>query len=285
MAAGYAPLALAVVATLSAADALTLSGIARAVDASPSAVQRALATLRDDRIVERRARSRYALTVTERTGLVAALAMDAIPVASAAAIGARANHTVAFVARESAALVVVFAGGSAAMEQAHAARFFKALGVRHALAVTYLDHDDVRRRLLGEPELRLRMARARILHGSLTRSFPDRSRHGIGPARPLHRPHRALHVPSTSTLRRLTRRHGVAKMALFGSAVRSDFRPDSDVDVLVHFNDGVRPTLRSQLHLEADLERAFARDVDVVRDGVLDPATRSRIDREAVPLW
>jgi len=74
-------------------------------------------------------------------------------------------------------------------------------------------------------------------------------------------------------------------MALFGSGVRSDFRQDSDVDVLVRFRDGVRPTLRSLLDFEAELERAFARDVDVVREETLDPAVRARIDRELVPLW
>lgn len=278
-------LALKAVAALSATAELTLSELARAVGATPSAAQRALAILRDDGIVERHeGRSSYGLASTERAGHVAALAVEAIPFGTAAAIGARADRAIEFLAREPRALVVVFAAGSAALDQARAARFIDALARRHGLAVEYLDHDDVRRRLLGEPELRSRMARARILHGRLDRSFPDRSQHGLRQARALHRPHRSVRLPSASTVRRIARRHGVGRLRLFGSAVRSDFRPDSDIDVLLRSRDGVRPTLRSLLDLEVALERAFARDVDLVREELLDPEARARIEREAVPL-
>lgn len=279
-------LALRAVAALSATAELTLSQLARALGATPSAAQRALAILRADGIVERREgrRSSYGLASNEQARHVAALAVEAIPFGMAAAISARANRAIEFVAREPRALVVVFAAGSAALDQARAARFIDALAMRHGLAVEYLDHDDVRRELLGEPALRSRMARARILYGRLERSFPDRSRHGLRQGRALHRPHRSVRLPSASTLRRIARRHGVGLLRLFGSAVRSDFRPDSDIDVLLRYRDGVRPTLRSLLDLEVALEGAFARDVDLVREELLDPEARSRIDREAVPL-
>lgn len=278
-------LALKAVVALSATAELTLSELARATGATPSAAHRALGILRDDGIVERREerRSGYRLASTERASHVAALAVEAILFGTAVAIGARANRAVEFVAREPSVLVVVFAAGSLALDQARAARFVDALAARHGVAVEYLDHDDVRRRLLAEPVLRSRMARARILHGRLDRSFPDRSRHGLqGSA--LHRPHRSVHLPSASTLRRIAQRHGVGRLKLFGSAVRSDFRPDSDIDVLLRFRDGVRPTLRSLIDLEGALEAVFARDVDLVREELLDPEARARIDREAVPL-
>lgn len=279
-------LALKAVVALSATAELTLSELARATGATPSAAHRALGILRDDGIVERREerRSGYSLASTERAGHVAALAVEAIPFGTAVAIGARANRAVEFVAREPSALVVVFAAGSPALGQARAARFVDALATRHGVAVEYLDHDDVRRRLLAEPVLRSRMARARILHGRLDHSFPDRSRHGLRQGSALHRPHRSVHLPSASTLRRIARRHGVGRLKLFGSAVRSDFRPDSDIDVLLRFRDGVRPTLRSLIDLEGALEAAFARDVDLVREELLDPEARARIDREAVSL-
>ena len=91
-------------------------------------------------------------------------------------------------------------------------------------------------------------------------------------------------MPSASALRRIARRHGVGDLKLFGSTVRSDFRPDSDIDVLLRFRDDVRPTLRSLIDLECALEVAFTRDVDLVREEVIDPEPRARIDREAVPL-
>lgn len=280
-------LAFKAVVALSATAELTLSELARAVRSTPSAAQRALAILRDDGIVERREqrRSAYTLASSERAGHVAALAVDTIPLGTAVGIGARANRAIEFVAREPRALVIVFAAGSTAVDQARAARFIDALATRHESTVEYLDHDDVRRRLLAEPVLRSRMARARILYGRLDRSFPDRSRHGLREGKELHRPHRSVHLPSASTLRRIARRHGVGRLTLFGSAVRSDFGPDSDIDVLLRFRDGVRPTLRSLIDLEGALEAAFARDVDLVREELLGPEARARIDHEAVPLW
>ena len=280
-------LALKAVVALSAAVALTLSELARAVEATPSAVQRALSILRDDGIIVRHPQGplAYALASTARAGHLAALAIDTVPLGTALAIGARANAAFEFVAREHTALVVVFAAGSTAIDQARAARFVEALAVRHGGAVEYLDHDDVRRRLISEPALRSRMARARILYGRLARSFPDRSGHGLRLGKALHRPHRSVHVPSVTTLRRIARRHGVGRLALFGSAVRSDFRPDSDIDLLLRFRAGVQPTLRTLIDLEGALEAAFARDVDLVREELLGPEAQQRIAREAVPLW
>ena len=39
------------------------------------------------------------------------------------------------------------------------------------------------------------------------------------------------------------RRHRIARLALYGSILREDFRPQSDIDVLVQFEPGHRPTL------------------------------------------
>jgi predicted nucleotidyltransferase len=53
----------------------------------------------------------------------------------------------------------------------------------------------------------------------------------------------------------------VAEFALFGSVLREDFRPDSDVDVLVRFVDGGR--------MEEELQTILEREVDLVtRNGV-----------------
>lgn len=280
------PLALKVVAALAAVDGLTLSEIARAVGASPSAAQRALELLVDDEITERvgTARPTYHLRASERARSVTTLALGEIAFPDAVAIGARANSAIEFVARDRDALVVVFAAAATALAQAQAAGFLDRLGAREALRVLYFDHDDVRRELLAEPARRRSMARAQILHGQLDRTFPDRSRHAARRGRPLQRTHRSLRVPSRSFLARLARTHGLAGLQLFGSAVRTDFRPDSDIDVVVRYRDGVRPSLRSLIDLEHALEAAFDRDVDVVREEALRPDVRERIAREAVSL-
>ena len=60
------------------------------------------------------------------------------------------------------------------------------------------------------------------------------------------------------------RRWGVTELELFGSAIRDDFRPDSDVDILASFADDRRPTLLTLVQMEAELEQLFGRKVDLV---------------------
>jgi predicted nucleotidyltransferase len=60
------------------------------------------------------------------------------------------------------------------------------------------------------------------------------------------------------------RRWHVSELALFGSVLRDDFRPDSDVDVLVTFEPGVRPSLDDWLDMEDELQADFGRKVDLV---------------------
>jgi predicted nucleotidyltransferase len=67
------------------------------------------------------------------------------------------------------------------------------------------------------------------------------------------------------TLAAFCRLHGIAEMALFGSAVRTDFRPDSDVDLLVTWAEGHEPTGFGMLaDLEEELRAIFRRSVDLV---------------------
>jgi predicted nucleotidyltransferase len=265
---------------------LPLSQLARAIGVLPSGAQRALEILLEDGVVERVREKRlvYRLRSTETADHVVALAAGEIPLTRAVAIGAHANPAIEFVAREGRTLVAVLSADSTALAQARAARFLETVASRHALDVEYHDHDDVRRALLAEPQLRARIARAELLHGDLDRTFPDRSRHGGPRGRLLHRAHRSLRLPTRNAIRSLARQHQVDSLKLFGSGVRSDFRADSDVDVLVRYRSGVRPTLRSLIQLERALESAFGRDVDLLREDNLRSDLRKQVEREAVPL-
>jgi predicted nucleotidyltransferase len=60
------------------------------------------------------------------------------------------------------------------------------------------------------------------------------------------------------------RRCGITELDLFGSVLRDDFPPDSDVDVLVSFSDDRRPTLLTLLQMEGELEHLFGRKVDLL---------------------
>lgn len=61
---------------------------------------------------------------------------------------------------------------------------------------------------------------------------------------------------------RFCRRHRIRRLALFGSVLRDDFGPDSDVDVLVEFEDGHVPGL-AFFTMEAELSRILRRKVDL----------------------
>ena len=66
------------------------------------------------------------------------------------------------------------------------------------------------------------------------------------------------------------RRWNVSELALFGSVLRDDFRPDSDVDVLVDFPSvETTPTLLDHVEMQDELVRIFGRRVDLVtREGL-----------------
>ena len=53
-------------------------------------------------------------------------------------------------------------------------------------------------------------------------------------------------------------------VALFGSVLRTDFRADSDVDVLVTFADGANWSLFDHIRMEQELSRLVGREVDLV---------------------
>jgi hypothetical protein len=67
------------------------------------------------------------------------------------------------------------------------------------------------------------------------------------------------------------RRNQVQLLALFGSVLRDDFGPDSDVDVLVSFSRDAHWGLRDLVRMQDELKEIFGRDVDLV--------TRSSIEQ------
>jgi uncharacterized protein len=61
----------------------------------------------------------------------------------------------------------------------------------------------------------------------------------------------------------------VTEFALFGSVLRDDFRPDSDIDVMVQFHPDAHPTFLSLDQMEAELQTIFDRKVDLItRQGI-----------------
>ena len=76
------------------------------------------------------------------------------------------------------------------------------------------------------------------------------------------------------------RRHHIRKLSLFGSAVRDDFRPDSDVDVLVEFEPGHVPGL-AFFAIEDELSAMLGRRADLSTPNSLSPYFRESVLAEA----
>jgi len=76
------------------------------------------------------------------------------------------------------------------------------------------------------------------------------------------------------------RRHHIRRLSLFGSVLRDDFGPESDVDVLVEFDPGHTPGL-AFFSMEEELSRILGRKVDLNTPGFLSPYLRDRIERES----
>ena len=76
------------------------------------------------------------------------------------------------------------------------------------------------------------------------------------------------------------RRHHVRRLAFFGSVLRDDFTPSSDVDVLVEFEPAHVPGL-AFFSMEAELSALLGRKVDLNTPGFLSRYFRDRVLAEA----
>jgi predicted nucleotidyltransferase len=72
-------------------------------------------------------------------------------------------------------------------------------------------------------------------------------------------------------------RHHIRRLSLFGSVLREDFGPDSDIDVLVEFEQGHTPGLITLAGMEIELSDMLGRQVDMRT-----PAELSRYFRQEV---
>ncbi len=73
----------------------------------------------------------------------------------------------------------------------------------------------------------------------------------------------------------------VTEFALFGSVLRDDFRPDSDIDIMVQFHPDAHPTFSTLDQMETELEAIFDRDVDLLtRQGI--EASRNYLRRHEI---
>ncbi len=100
-----------------------------------------------------------------------------------------------------------------------------------------------------------------------------------------HFVNRAVDLPvDERALEGLCRRYSVRRLAVFGSALRGELTPGSDLDILVEFEREAAIGLRF-ITLQSELSVLFGRKVDLLTAGFLSRHFRTRVLAEAVPLY
>ena len=240
------------------------SEVAETIGATFSATQRALEVLGTDHlIVTEGSRVRPSTGPAAEAAVEFAFALlEALDIVS---VVARANEVVEFAGADGQGVMVVvrrFAPLDGTV-RCHAA--LQAIGRFHPkLAIAVLDKSEMRERLLTDLGFRTRARKMRVFAGSVDRSFPDRTRHGSSSLPSLGRLNPEFPHVSKAKLRALARRYRLSRIDAFGSAVRRDFRSDSDVDVLVTPRPSTHLGLTERVAFNYEIEGLLGRDVDVV---------------------
>lgn len=97
-------------------------------------------------------------------------------------------------------------------------------------------------------------------------------------------PNPNLFIPYNQ-LDKFCRRYQVQRLALFGSVVTDQFRPDSDIDVLVVFDPAAQVTFLTLGRMRQELSRLFKRPVDLVLQDGLKPVIREAVLASAQEVY
>ncbi len=94
-------------------------------------------------------------------------------------------------------------------------------------------------------------------------------------------------VISRTALRKLAQRYHIRRLAAFGSAARGELRPDSDIDLLVEFENGAAPSLGGMVEIQDTFVKLFGgREVDVATPAILNnPYRRRAIEKDMEELY
>jgi predicted nucleotidyltransferase len=88
-----------------------------------------------------------------------------------------------------------------------------------------------------------------------------------------------------SVLDRFAERWGIRRLALYGSVLRDDFGPSSDIDMLVEFLSGRTPGLLRVAQMELELEAVLGRQVELRTYEDLSPFFRDKVAATARPVY
>ncbi len=90
------------------------------------------------------------------------------------------------------------------------------------------------------------------------------------------------HIPfSRKRLAAFCQKYQIQRLSFFGSVLRDDFRPDSDVDVLVEFLPEAKKSLFDLVRMQDELKGILGREVDLVSRRGLE-SSRNHLRRRAI---
>jgi uncharacterized protein len=94
-----------------------------------------------------------------------------------------------------------------------------------------------------------------------------------------------LITSNTVAIADICRRHRIHRLFVFGSAGRNEFRPDSDIDLLVEFEDHASIGLIEYARTRQELQDLLGREIDLVTKNSLRPELRDSILATAAVLY
>jgi hypothetical protein len=96
-------------------------------------------------------------------------------------------------------------------------------------------------------------------------------------------PPKTIRIPKAK-IASFCKKHHIRRLALFGSVLRPDFGPESDIDILVEFEPDHIPGL-AFFGMQDELSKIFGRKVDLNTPGFLSKYFREQIMREVKDLY
>lgn len=93
-----------------------------------------------------------------------------------------------------------------------------------------------------------------------------------------------ISIPNKS-LRRFCMQYRVRRLALFGSVLKDDFGPESDIDILVVFEPDARVSFLTLGRMQRELSTLFNRQVDLVPQEGLKPVIREAVLASAQEVY
>lgn len=80
-------------------------------------------------------------------------------------------------------------------------------------------------------------------------------------------------------------RHQIKRLAVFGSVLREDFRPDSDIDVLIELDESRRTTFLDMVEMRDELSAILGRSVDLLTPNALSNYFRDDVLSQAQVIY